>query len=89
MQCHGTCERGLETRQVVCSSRSGQRLDDELCDESRKPDASRSCTEDEACQTGVQWFASQWAPVSKLYEGQHVSRTVTYTGFMYIYMYMH
>ena len=65
LQCHGTCERGLETRQVFCSSRLGQHVDESLCDVTRRPAASRKCAEDDDCPSdGVQWFASQWAPVS-------------------------
>ncbi|KAK2170655.1 hypothetical protein LSH36_1g05070 [Paralvinella palmiformis] len=63
--CHGTCNQAVETRQVMCSTRTGELQDEEMCDESHRPPAVRSCSPSpDLCTPKPEWHASQWSKCS-------------------------
>ncbi|KAK7600857.1 hypothetical protein V9T40_008298 [Parthenolecanium corni] len=58
-QCSETCGVGTQSRRVICSGPSQQ---EQLCDESIKPQTLRNCSSFSEC--GGRWFSSPWSRCS-------------------------
>ncbi|XP_015585741.1 thrombospondin type-1 domain-containing protein 4 isoform X2 [Cephus cinctus] len=57
-KCSAECGTGIQTRRVFCGTSSRN----ESCDESNRPDTTRTCSSDRACSG--QWFAGPWTQCS-------------------------
>ncbi|XP_071507379.1 uncharacterized protein [Diadema antillarum] len=73
-ECTGWCGRGIHSRQLLCSTRSGTIFDKDLCEMSLMPDMTGSCSLSDDCQP--QWVASHWSQCSATCGGGIHSRMV-------------
>ncbi|XP_066282432.1 papilin-like isoform X1 [Branchiostoma lanceolatum] len=60
--CTDSCEEGMSSRSLYCSSQDGHLYPEEMCDSYRKPDKMRKCAASQECLP--QWHASQWSKCS-------------------------
>ncbi|XP_078591705.1 papilin-like isoform X1 [Branchiostoma floridae x Branchiostoma japonicum] len=60
--CTDSCDEGMSSRSLYCSSRDGHLYPEEMCDAYRKPDKMRKCAAAQECLP--QWHASQWSKCS-------------------------
>ncbi|XP_046350482.2 thrombospondin type-1 domain-containing protein 4-like [Haliotis rufescens] len=61
-QCSNECGSGVKTRDVMCGSPNGVKLEDSVCEDLRKPQARASCRSQSAC--GGKWFTGPWGKCS-------------------------
>ncbi|XP_072168856.1 papilin-like [Diadema setosum] len=73
-ECTGWCGRGIHSRQLLCSTRSGTIFDKDLCEMSLMPDMTGSCSLSDDCEP--QWVASHWSQCSATCGGGIHSRMV-------------
>ncbi|XP_041364271.1 thrombospondin type-1 domain-containing protein 4-like isoform X2 [Gigantopelta aegis] len=62
-QCPADCGSGVQTRSVVCSNNLGDKLDDSLCEQSKKPETQAACRSRKPCDQGT-WFIGPWSQCS-------------------------
>ncbi|XP_066141086.1 papilin isoform X3 [Euwallacea fornicatus] len=62
--CDSICGLTNETRKVFCATAEGQIYDDNLCEESTKPESVRECDGNQNASCNYLWYASQWSECS-------------------------
>ncbi|XP_076259164.1 proteoglycan-like sulfated glycoprotein papilin isoform X9 [Rhynchophorus ferrugineus] len=62
--CDSICGLTDETRKLFCATAEGDIYEDELCDQSTKPEAVRKCEANTNASCIYLWYASQWSECS-------------------------
>jgi len=73
--------KSSESRTVICTTKEGIVLSDDICDVSHKPTTSRSCdsTASTACElTDRRWYTSEWGEVGNIFIKCWTSRSALY-----------
>ncbi|ENN71822.1 hypothetical protein YQE_11556, partial [Dendroctonus ponderosae] len=62
--CDSVCGLTNETRKIFCATANGQIFEDDLCEESNKPESVRKCEANTNETCNFLWYASQWSECS-------------------------